>query len=239
MRWHYLAGALFGTFALTWVFSGMLSMEPWYWASSSEAGADIPSALSGGDLNLKAFPAIDLRAWNQALTGRAAKQIDFRWLQGDPYYVVRGVGTTPVLMSSKTLQVQHGNFSIDSVVRRVRESSPDRSIANSAVLQDYDAYYYDRDRDAPLPVLRIKLDDPERTWVYIDLTVSEMVARFTRRERLQRWLYHGLHSLDFPFWYSRRPLWDFVVIALCAGGTVLSVLGAILGVRRIVILVGS
>ena len=41
--------------------------------------------------------------------------------------------------------------------------------------------------------------------------------------RLRRWLYQGLHSLDFPFLYYRRPLWDIVVIVLSIGGIALSV----------------
>jgi hypothetical protein len=32
-----------------------------------------------------------------------------------------------------------------------------------------------------------------------------------------------LHSLDFPFLYFQRPLWDIVVVGLSIGGTVLSV----------------
>jgi hypothetical protein len=60
-----------------------------------------------------------------------------------------------------------------------------------------------------------------------------MLGAYTSRERLQRWIYHGLHSLDFPGLYGRRPLWDIVVIALSLGGTVLSVIGVIIGVRRL------
>jgi len=40
--------------------------------------------------------------------------------------------------------------------------------------------------------------------------------------RWRRWLYHGHLSLDSPFLYYRRPLWDVVVIALSIGGLVLS-----------------
>jgi hypothetical protein len=43
-----------------------------------------------------------------------------------------------------------------------------------------------------------------------------------RLTRLNRWLYHGLHSLDFPFLYYRRPLWDIIVIALSLGGLALT-----------------
>jgi len=43
-----------------------------------------------------------------------------------------------------------------------------------------------------------------------------------RLSRANRWLYHGLHSLDFPILHTRRPLWDIVVIALSLGGLVVS-----------------
>ena len=40
---------------------------------------------------------------------------------------------------------------------------------------------------------------------------------------MSRWLYHGLHSLDFPWLYNYRPLWDIVVITFMIGGTALCV----------------
>lgn len=48
------------------------------------------------------------------------------------------------------------------------------------------------------------------------------MTRVDRGARWNRWLYHGRHSLDFPFWYYRRPLWDIVLIGLSLGGFVLS-----------------
>jgi len=38
--------------------------------------------------------------------------------------------------------------------------------------------------------------------------------------RLNRWLYHGLHSLDPAWLRSRRPLWDVLVVGLSLGGIV-------------------
>ena len=52
-------------------------------------------------------------------------------------------------------------------------------------------------------------------------------------DRLERWLYHGLHSLDFPFLYYQRPLWDVVLIALSIGGIVSTVTIALPAWRRI------
>ena len=57
--------------------------------------------------------------------------------------------------------------------------------------------------------------------------------RSVRITRLRRWLYQGLHSLDFPFLYYQRPLWDIVVIALSIGGTVLSVTTLLPAWRRL------
>jgi hypothetical protein len=81
--------------------------------------------------------------------------------------------------------------------------------------------------------LRVKFDDPERTWVYVDPVMSQMVAQLTRRSRIERWLYHGLHSLDFPVWLYGRPLWGSVVIFLCSGGAVLSAVGVLIGFKRL------
>ena len=56
MRWHYITGVIFGVFTLTWVFSGLLSMEPFGWAT--QPGLQIPrDAFTGGAVELCAFPA--------------------------------------------------------------------------------------------------------------------------------------------------------------------------------------
>jgi hypothetical protein len=46
-------------------------------------------------------------------------------------------------------------------------------------------------------------------------------------------LYHGLHSLDFPWLYNYRPAWDIVAITFMVGGTALCVTSLILAWRVI------
>ena len=53
-------------------------------------------------------------------------------------------------------------------------------------------------------------------------------------QRLERWLFNGLHSLDFRFWYARRPLWDAGMILLLGAGLAGSAIGTWLGMRRLV-----
>ncbi len=103
----------------------------------------------------------------------------------------------------------------------------------ASTLANYDGYYYDRDRRRPLPVLRLKFDDPARSWLYIDPQRAAIVARYERSGRIDRWLYQGLHHLDFPFLWYARPAWDITVIVLLAGGIFLSCTGVLIGYRRV------
>ena len=48
-------------------------------------------------------------------------------------------------------------------------------------------------------MLRVKFADPLETWVYVDPGESELLAPMHRLNRVERWLYNGLHSLDFAF----------------------------------------
>jgi hypothetical protein len=98
---------------------------------------------------------------------------------------------------------------------------PHGPMQDAVWLQEYDAYYYNQDGNRPLPVLRVRYADPDSTWLYLDPHLGTM-TRQDRGARWNRWLYHGLHNLDFPFLYYKRPLWDAVVILLSIGGLVLS-----------------
>jgi uncharacterized iron-regulated membrane protein len=255
MRWHYILGVLFGVFALTWVFSGLLSMEPFAWTSAT--GLELRrDTFTGGPLEVDRFTAFEAAAWDGLHDENTLKEIELRRIQDEPYYVAR-YSRAPVdgdakrerlhqpysiggraqpetrLIDATTLRPRHEPFSVDSLVARARAGAPDAALVGHDLLADYDAYYYSRGRQAPLPVLRLKFDDPMRTWVYIDPATSRVLASIHRFNRLERWLYNGLHSLDFGFWYDRRPLWDVGVIALCAGALASSAIGLYLGLKRL------
>ena len=99
-------------------------------------------------------------------------------------------------------------------------------------LQDYDGYYYDSRGARALPVLRVRYADEQGTWLYLDPERGGIVQRSVSISRRERWLYQGLHSLDFPFLYFRRPLWDMVAIGLSVGGAVLSITTIVPAFRR-------
>ena len=254
MRWHYVTGVVFGVFTLTWAFSGMLSMEPFAWTNATglEVSRDV---FTGGPADLSKFPAMDPATWDRVLGGRGIKEVDFARIQDEHYYVVRAARAEaavagrferlhqpyPVtgraepdrlLVSASTLEIRRDPFSVDSLVGRLKAELPDVPIAEQQLLSEYDSYYYSRDRQTPLPVLRVKFNDPARTWVYIDPEMSQVLAQIHKLNRVERWLYNGLHSLDFAFWYN-SVAWDVAMILLCLGGLASSGIGLMLGIRRL------
>jgi hypothetical protein len=82
-------------------------------------------------------------------------------------------------------------------------------------------------------VLRVRYADANETWLDLDPERGGIVQRSGKVSRLRRWLYQGFHSLDFPFLYYKRPLWDIVVILLSIGGTVLSFSTMLPALRRL------
>jgi hypothetical protein len=253
MRWHYITGAVFGLFTLTWVFSGLMSMEPFEWTRAE--GLDVPQEVfSGGALDLGQFRAFDGAALTTALAGRAVKELELLRIQDEPYYLARlawsdasggpdrqhqpyplaaDPSSGEFLIDASSLHVRHAPFSVESLLARLQAALPETAISETDLLDRYDSYYYARSGRAPLPVLRVKFADPAQTWAYIDPRKSELVGIVHRFSRLERWLFNGLHSLDFAFWWDRRPLWDFGMIALSLGALASSGIGMYLGIKRV------
>jgi len=233
MRWHYITGFIFGILTLTWVFSGYLSMEPWEWFSEGGLGDDVRATFTGGPLDPGSYPSMDPAAWQQQLGGHSLKEVEFARIQGDSYYVVRGTEPGRLLIRANPLEIRREPFSVELLMSQVKEAYPDAPVLESRLLSGYDAYYRDQDAGAPLPVLRVKFGDPDQTWFYIDPAMSQLVGGFTWRSRIERWLYHGFHSLDFSFWYYNRTVWSTGIILLSLGGIAVSGLGLFLGIKRV------
>jgi hypothetical protein len=254
LRWHYITGGVFGIFTVTWAFSGLLSMEPFGWTNAT--GLQVPrQALTGGPVDLSRFGNMDQAGWDRILGGRAIKEVEFSRIQDEHYYIVRlaadpsgpqrrerlhqpyyvtgRVESDRFVVNASTLAVRSAPFTTTSLVERLQAAIPTESIVESELLTEYDSYYYSRGRQTPLPVLRVKFNDPAETWVYVDPEMSQVLATIHRLNRVERWLYNGLHSLDFSFWYDKRPLWDIGMLTLLLGGLTTSCLGLIMGIKRL------
>ena len=254
MRWHYVTGLVFGVFTATWAFSGLLSMEPFAWTNSEplQVRRDV---FTGGAVDLASFSAMKPAEWEHLVNGRGIKEIELARIQDEHYYVVRLAHDPDAEQAARTA----ASAVLHHRTRRIRSSAgacehaagagravqcgvarratahraprgPDR---RAELLADYDSYYYSRQQLTPLPVLRVKFADPGETWFYIDPSNSAMLSQVTRLSRVERWLYNGLHSFDFPVFYDMRPLWDIAMIVLLLGGLASSSIGLVLGFSRV------
>jgi hypothetical protein len=118
---------------------------------------------------------------------------------------------------------------------------PGIEIQESAWLDEFDDYYYNTvfsfdlglmKTAKTLPVLRLKYDDPDETWLYMTPSHGQIV-KADKFDRRNRWGYYGLHGLDFAFLYNNRPLWDIVALSLLIGATVLSASTLVPSYRRL------
>ena len=157
------------------------------------------------------------------------RELVWQWLGGSPYaYAVTGDGRRQMLTSSEQGSLE------ESVLAQIKRGMAGHRSVSIERLTDYDLYYYSHhQRWRPLPVLRVRFDDANATWYHIDLTTGELINQLTETGRAKRWLYNGLHSLDFGFLIENRPVWDAVVIVLCSAGFLFSSTAVIVSWRRV------
>jgi hypothetical protein len=250
MKWHHYIGLVFGFFAGMWAFSGALSLGPFDFLRSSPPTIAYREAATGGPIDLTPLTVERIRAV-AATVARSftPKEIDFFQFRGEPYFLAYVPPTsaegppwrnsdiaaaTNLIIDRKRVLVSALRPEAGTFLTFERErmwdvadaAMPGVPVQDAVWLDEYDAYYYSQKGLRPLPVLRIRYDDPQQTWLYLDPQHGVIASRLERGSRWNRWLYHGFHSLDFPFMYYKRPVWDIVVILLSLGGIAASVTSA-------------
>lgn len=240
MRWHHFLGLGFGVVAVAWIFSGLLSMNPWKVFDSGGKPMD-ELAYSGGAIKAENFPAnLGKLLKKLHLDGTTVRELEWRMLDGNGYYIAfEGSGHTKIVHAS------NGDSSFVMFPFELLEATGARLVAGARVksreiLGEYDFYYYAR---APhtmsghvekrLPVLRLKFDDPNSTWVHLDPYTGMVVGKLDDHQRVRRWFFALLHSWDWLPLLERRPLWDALLILLSIGGFLVSYTGIVIGWHRL------
>lgn len=240
-RWHAILGLTVGVTTATWAFSGWLSMGPfpWMqrldeWVRPEEPGqlTDIgpvlkrmSDALRGQRLPFSAYDARPPQVAMASAPGFDVKELEFTSFQGAPMYLAYdGTGRTRIIPVDGE---PRASFDASELISLIRQNVG-KDLAGIHLLDAYDAYYVDRRGEKPLPVIRVMLADARQSRYYIDPATAAIVDSHDRGEWMTRWFYHGLHSLDFPWLYNHRPLWDIVVITLLLCGTALCMTSLVL-----------
>jgi hypothetical protein len=231
-KWHHLLGLASLVFVSTFIFSGLMSMSPWGWFDSAQSEALQVRRFAGGPTTATALARAPLASG--VLAGAATKEVEWRQLAGEVYLVASASADDRRLAFADA----GGDESLSALERRIRAAAPalvpHAPLLDAALLHEPDDYYYARHgRYRPLPAWRLKFGDEEATWFYVDARTGAVTLKATAAARVLRWLYNGLHSLDFAFLLRAGAVWDALVILLCAGGAVFAATSVVVAWRRL------
>ena len=234
LRWHHILGLAFALTTFTWIFSGLMSMNPW---DIFEADESIIDARRISSPDIQPSRAI---ATPQALLASATTPVrELQWhtlLDKARVKAIRthevppGSTDQPVLLSARsgkpyTLEPER----LRSALFTLQAGYPPRI----DILQQDDFYYYSRTEHTmtggrkphPLPIWRVRYDDPNQTWLHIDPATGQVLNELDSYQRTERWLFALLHSWDWLPLLQNRPLWDIFMLVLATGGLALSATG--------------
>jgi hypothetical protein len=232
-RLHMITGLFFGIVTCTWAFSGMLSMDPFPLPQTSEEmGVRITDALRGSGIAPTEFAAKPPReALAQLGPDFPVEQLEYISVVGEPMYLAIGPHgqTRMVPVRGEPEPALDLNLLLGVIRHAVLPFRP----IEVRVVTEYESYYVDRHKRRPLPVLFVRLNDSGSSMYYVDPKTAQVVQSYDSGSRWNRWLYHGLHSIDIPWLYAHRPAWDIAVLLLMLGGVVLSATSVILAARVI------
>ncbi|MFC0205715.1 PepSY domain-containing protein [Novosphingobium soli] len=218
--WHHMSGLVFGVLALTWVASGLFSMNPFGFLDSMAGLAErerLAGPLRWGELR---------GALARAEIPPGTVRIEAAPLGGRTYLArVDAAGTrTRLDAQGRRAPLQRAEL-LGALAAGPRLASLD-------LMTREDAYYYAHKTPAPLPVWRAVLADGQATRLYLDPATGRLIRAYDANRRAERWLRNGLHSLDLPG-LRTRPLWDLVVLPLLAMVTLVCATGTWMGVHKL------
>ena len=227
--WHHYSGLIFGLLTITWLFSGLLSMNPWGLFQSSGTFLEHERMRSG---------EIDADELQRSLAAIATEALPAGTVQLRSSILNDDLSLLAKDATGRTTRLDGGTLRPlplpDGIWTDIGELlRPDTRILDSGIMTVEDEYYFSHHEKVALPVYRITFDDEEHTRYYFDPVSAELLAKFDSDARWYRWLFLGLHRGDFTAALRGRPAWDLILLPLLAGVTLGSVTGVWMGYRRL------
>lgn len=234
MRWHHTTGLLFAAITLSWIFSGLMSMNPWKVFDRGAQPLRV-EAMHGGALAVDARDAAPERLLQA--TGQDVRELRWTRVLGQMRVLAQGASGRPRLLDAQTASPRAVD---EAALRAAAAALLPAPVQRIERLDHYDLHYYARadhtmtgGTDKPLPVLRVVFGDAHASWVHLDAQTGTLLGRTDSGRRASRWLFAMLHSWDWLPLLDRRPLWDLLLVALSVGGAALSITGVVIAWRRL------
>jgi hypothetical protein len=250
-RWHTIAGLVFGVATITWTFSGSLAFLPFPSPQPARPQAAAPQQQARpaqgpggrrggnpslanalrGSVKLADFDPMHPRDLLSLFPDLGIRQLELTSFAGQPLYAAHLADGSSRLIALDGRVIDE--FDRGQIIDLVKRTAPNPDAVETRIVEQYDLHYLDRTRQRPLPVILALMHDEANTRYYIDPKTATVVGTASDRNQWRRWAYNGLHSLNFPWLYNYRPLWDIVVITFMLGGIALSATSLMLAWRAI------
>lgn len=240
MRLHHLIGLMAAVFVFSWIFSGLMSMNPLGVFSSTREAIDT-ARYRGGIVAVEgalAEPVALLAAIDQ--TRFKPVEIQWRRIGGELFAVLLdGEGDTRIVSHAEG-RLQVARVLPDAWLQRKVRAMSDAPVRGFGLLHAPDAYFYARAPEAMngaavrrFPVVTVDFGDAEMTRVYVDLATGDPLLTMGHRERVGRWLFYFLHSWDLPAMLRQDTARLGVLLLLSIAGTALCSTATVIGYRRL------
>ena len=227
MLWHHYTGLVFGILTLTWLFSGLLSINPWGTFEGRSFGSEV-AQIRGGTMGF--FQTRDLLR-NLAIDNLPPRtvRLEGNLLGGEPYLLAWSPDGTGTRLDQRTL---HADPLMDSSFKTLATIvRPGVTIRDYGWISEGDAYYYSHHDEKSFPVYRIHYEDGER--LYLNGISGQLSFAVDNDRQWSRWLFLGLHRGDLSGLIRSRPLWDLILLPLLAGVTLSALTGTWMGFKRL------
>ena len=227
LKWHHVGGLIVGSFILTWIFSGWLSMDHGLLFSSGTMSPTQVSAYAGLSLPQSAA-AVSLERIGAALP---ATEVEIVAVAGTPYILARdGRGTRVTTPSGRPAE---SALPRGAILAATQAAFPGVEVGLPVPIPKNDVYARVRSSDGVGGHgLRMVLQDQAASWVYVNPESGRVIQVMDRSRRLYRWLFFGLHTLDFPLLASDW-IWTPVMLGLLGFGFAFSITSVVIGWRRL------
>lgn len=225
--WHHYLGLAFGVLTLTWLASGLLSVQPW---GLFESEGFSEERLRTRNISLS-LPDIRDRLETIASQTLPADTVRLQSVpfDGKMFYLSYTSDGSVQRLDADTLNPEPLT---EQVLARVSANlRPEETIAKSEILYEGDSYYFSHHAKRSFPVYRVILNDAERSRYYLDSVSGQILRKIDNAARSYRWLFEGVHRFDFSTGLRKRPLWDLIMWVLMLGVTGVCFTGTWMGVR--------
>ncbi|MDH6153652.1 MULTISPECIES: PepSY domain-containing protein [Paraburkholderia] len=230
MNWHHVGGLVVAGFVFTWIFSGWLSMDHGRLFSTGDM-SDAEAAAYTGISTLDAAKKVSPDLLRRMLP---ASEIEIAALNGKPYVVARGAGTGPKVLKVGSAAIPSDSFADTDIFAAVRAAWPGIKVDAPTSIPADDIYARLRSSDGiGGDGVRVVVHDDRNSAVYVNPVTGQVIEVMDTSRRAYRWLYFGLHTLDFPF-LSNNVIWKPLMLILLALGFAFSATSVTIGWKRLV-----